>query len=166
MIELTRARILNVPVDQVWELVEPVERLPDWFGGIEAALLLGGQGLGRRQRTSGTWGSHRFEIDQTISQYEPDRALGWRHDAERLNGKPAPSVSRQTEFHVQLEALGERTRVQLTSRQLPGNVFKGFLIRLVAAPRVARMMDSSLDKLAAIIVGRSGEAGGGRYVVP
>ncbi|HVH66388.1 MAG TPA: SRPBCC family protein [Gemmatimonadales bacterium] len=157
MIEITRVRILNAPLDRVWDLIQPVERLPEWFSGIEAVRLLGGQGLGRRQRTSGRWGRHRFEIDQTITQYQQGRALGWRHDAERVDGKAAPSLSRQTEFQVQLQAVADGTRVELTSRQVPGNAFKGLLIRLVAVPRIARMMDGSLDKIAAILGGKSSE---------
>ena len=161
MIEIARARIVNVPVNQVWALIEPVERLPEWFSGIVAVIRLGGQGLGRRQRTTGAWGRQRFEIDQTITEYEPGRILGWRHDAERLDGKAAPRLSRQTEFQVRLHAIDERTRVELTSRQCPGNALKGLLIRLIAAPRIARMMERSLDNIAAILVGASTSAGGG-----
>ena len=155
MIAIVRERIVDAPVSRVWDLIQPVARLPEWFSGIQAAIPLDGEGLGRRQRTTGSWGRHHFEVEQTVTQYEPGRVLGWRHDAERLDGKPAPRMSRQTEFHVQLRPLGERTRVTLTSRQQPGNMLKGLLIRLIAAPRIARMMERSLDRLATVLGGQT-----------
>lgn len=151
MIEIVRARALEVPAGRVWNVIEPVERLPDWFTGAESAVSLEGRGLGRRQRLSGRWGRHRFEIDQTVIRYEAGRALAWRQDAERLDGKPAPTVSRQVEFVIELQALDHRTRVTLTARHLPDNVLKAWLVRLVAAPRIARMMERSLDRLATLL---------------
>ena len=160
MIEIIRERILDAPISRVWDLIRSVEHLSRWFSGVETAMRLEGEGLGRRQRTTGSWGRHRFEIDQTVIEYEVERVLGWRHDAERLDGKPAPRMSRQTEVQVRLQALDDRTGVSLRSRQLPGNVFKGLLIRLIAAPRIARMMDRSLDQMAALVQ-RSVEGSGG-----
>jgi type II secretory pathway component PulF len=34
---------------------------------------------------------------------------------------------------------------------VPGNVFKGLLLRLIAAGRIGGMMESSLDRLAAVL---------------
>jgi len=109
----------------------------------------------------GRWGRHHFQIDQTVVQYEPRRQLVWRHDTERLDGKPAPMMSRETEFGIHLRDLAPGTLLQLTSRQLPGNVFKGLLVRLIAAPRIARMMERSLAKIAEILAQRRAGAGGG-----
>ena len=161
MIEILQERTLDVPPTQVWDLIEPVERLPEWFIGIETAEALAGQGLGRKQRVGGRWGRHHFQIDQTVIQYEPRRQLVWRHDTERLDGKPAPMMSRETEFGIHLRDLAPGTLLQLTSRQLPGNLFKGLLVRLIAAPRIARMMERSLAKIAEILAQRRAGAGGG-----
>jgi uncharacterized protein YndB with AHSA1/START domain len=148
VIEIVRERTLEAPLDRVWDLIEPVERLPEWFIGTETAELLAGRGLGRRQRVAGRWGRHRFQIDQTVTQYEPPRRLVWRHDTERLDGQPAPTLSRETEFAIDLRDLAPGTLVQLTSRHLPGNLFKWVLVRLIAAPRIARMMEHSLAAIA------------------
>ncbi len=161
MIAIVRERILDVPLNQVWDLIEPVERLPEWFTGMETAELLAGRGLGRKQLVGGRWGRRRFQIDQTVIRYAPGRRLVWRHDTERLDGKPAPMMSRETEFEIHLRDLAPGTLVQLTSRQIPGNVVKGLLIRLIAAPRIARMMERSLAKIAEILAQRPAGAGGG-----
>ena len=120
-----------MPVDQVWSLIEPVERLPEWFTASESAELLGGQELGRRQRLSGRWRRRSFQIDQTVIAYELQRLLAWQHDSERLDGKAAQQISRHTEFRIELQPEGRSTRVRLVSRQIPGNVFKAILVRLV-----------------------------------
>lgn len=160
VIEIVRERTLNVPLNQVWDLIEPVERLCDWFTGIETAERLAGQGLGRKQRVGGRWGRHRFQIDQTVTHYELRRRLVWRHDTERLDGKPAPTMSRETEFGIQLRDLAPGTLVRLTSRQLPQNVLKGLLVRLIAAPRIARMMERSLATIPEILAQRPAGAAG------
>jgi uncharacterized protein YndB with AHSA1/START domain len=151
VIEIVRERTLDAPPSPVWDLVEPVERLPEWFAGIETAAPLAGRGLGRRQRVSGRWGRHRFRIDQTVTRYEAWRSLVWRHDAEWLDDRPAPQLSRETEFGIELRDLAPGTLVRLTSRQLPGNVLKGLVVRLVAVPRITRMIEQSLARIAAIL---------------
>jgi uncharacterized protein YndB with AHSA1/START domain len=156
VIEIVCRRTIEAPAHRVWDLVEPVERLPQWFSGTEAAVLLGGCSLGRKQRVSGRWGRHRFEIDQTVTRYEPPRVLGWRHDAERLDGRQAPRISRQIEFCIQLEPVGQRTRVELVSRHVPDNVLKGLIIHLIAGPRIRRMLNASLDTMTAILAPSGG----------
>ena len=151
MIEIVRERTLDVAPNQVWDLIEPVERLPEWFPGIETAELVAGRGLGRRQRVGGRWARQLFQIDQTVIHYEPGRRLVWRHDSERLDGKPAPRISHETEFAIQLRELASGTLVQLMSRQIPDSWFKGLVIRLIAAPGIARMMERSLAKIAEIL---------------
>jgi uncharacterized protein YndB with AHSA1/START domain len=151
MIEIVRERTLDVPVGRIWELIEPVERLPEWFEGIDTAELLEGMGLGRRQRMRGRWESHRLEIDQTVIDYEPNRVLAWCNDVERLDGKPAPKISDRTESRVELRSNGSATLIVLISRLKPGNAFKGALLRLVAVPRITRMMEVSLGRIEKIL---------------
>lgn len=156
MIEIVRERKLDVPPNRVWDLIEPVERIPEWFAGIETAELVAGRGLGRKQRVGGRWARQLFQIDQTVIHYEPGRRLAWRHDRERLDGKPAPTISRETEFAIQLRELASGTLVQLTSRQLPDSWFKGLVVRLIAAPGIARMMERSLENIAEILAPAGG----------
>ena len=157
MIEIVRERKLDVTPNHVWDLIEPVERLPEWFAAVETAELVAGRGLGRKQRVGGRWGRQRFQIDQTVIHYEPGRRLAWRHDIEQLDGKPAPTISRETVFAIQLRDLAPGTLVQLTSRQLPDSWLKGLLVRLIAAPAIARMMERCLANIAASLApaGRS-----------
>ena len=79
----------------MWDVVEPVERLAEWFSGAGRAELLSGRGLGRRQRMHGRWGRRTFQIDQTVIAYEPQRSLEWRHDDEWLDGRAPLRSPRQ-----------------------------------------------------------------------
>lgn len=114
-------------------------------GSIE---VLAGSGLGRKQRLHGRWGRKRAEIDQVVTDYVPDRVLAWRHEAERLDGKPAPKFARETVFSIRLQPEGAGTRVRLESRQEAAGPVRGLLIRLFGKREVAGHMDRSLARLA------------------
>src|SRR5436309_5045547 len=119
MIEVEREAVVDATPTDVWRLVEDPARLPEWFTFAERAELLEGEGLGRRQRISSHWGKRQSEIDQLVTAYEPERLLEWRHEAERLDGKPAPRFAAETRFSIRLDPEGSGTRVVLRSRQRP-----------------------------------------------
>jgi uncharacterized protein YndB with AHSA1/START domain len=147
MIEIKRERTFQAPVDTLWRLIEPVERLPEWFANVDAAEVLGGQGVGRRQRVYGHWNRSRLEVDQTVFDYQPNSVLAWYNDAERLDGKPAPRMSERTESHVRLTANGAATRVELISRLKPSNALKGAVLRVAAVSHISRVMENSLARI-------------------
>jgi hypothetical protein len=157
MVEITRERrIGGTSCSSLWDVIESVQRLPDWLTICTTAELLGGQGLGRRQRLRGRWGRRQSEIDQIVIAYEPDRLLAWRHDAERLDGRNAPQLSRETTFRIELEPSGPDVVIKLRSRHVPANAVTGLMLRLIAAPRAARMLEESLDRLSALVHPRTG----------
>ena len=149
MIETFRLRTLPFPPERLWAIIEPAARLPEWFAGFETAELISGAGLGRRQRVGGQWGRHRFQIEQTVIAYEPNRTLAWKHDTEMVDGRPAAKISKHVESWIELEAdpSGAGTRVRLFSRQTPSNIFARIIIRHVAAKRIGANMQQSLSRL-------------------
>ncbi len=151
MLEITRERTLSATPEQVWTIIEPVARLPEWFAGIHSAELLGGAGVSRKQRLAGQFGKDRFELEQTVIIYEPARRLGWRHDRELLDGRPAPQMSVRVEFYVELEPVVGGTRVRLVSRQWPGSFLKKIILRAIAPRRIGGMMEIALGKLGALV---------------
>lgn len=149
MIEIVRQRHLDLPPDRLWPLVEAPETLSEWFTAAERIELIDGSGLGRRQRLHGRWGRKRAEIDQVVTEYLPGRVIAWRHEAERLDGKPAPRFASETVFAITLQPEGDGTRVRLESRQEPAGPLRGVLIRMFGKREVAGHMERSLAKLAA-----------------
>jgi len=109
--------------------------------------------VGRKQRLHGRWGRKRAEIDQVVTEYLPGKVLAWRHEAERLDGQPAPEFAMETAFAIRLQPEGSGTRVRLESRQEPAGPVRGLMIRLFGKREVAGHMDRSLASLAA----RAGE---------
>lgn len=150
MIEIVREAVVPARPDAVWTIVEDVRRLPMWFAFCERAELLEGAGIGRRQRIAGRWGSRKSEVDQVVTEYEPGRLLTWRHEAERLNGKPASRFASETTFSVWLEAESGGTRVRLVSRQEPAGPVRGLILRIAGGKEVARRMEKSLERLAMV----------------
>jgi hypothetical protein len=76
--------------------------------------------------------------------------LGWKHIAQRLNGKPAPRISSDVTMSIELHsAPAAATRVVLKSRNVPASAFGGLVLRLVAGPRIRKAFDRALKTLAA-----------------
>jgi uncharacterized protein YndB with AHSA1/START domain len=149
MIEIVREAVLPASPAQLWPLVDDPARLPEWFTFADRAELLEGEGAGRRQRIYGRWGKKRSEVDQQVVDYEPGRLLSWRHEQERLDGKPAPRFAASTDFTIELVPEAGGTRVRLHSAQAPAGPVRGLVIRAFGRREVARTLQDSLDRLAA-----------------
>jgi uncharacterized protein YndB with AHSA1/START domain len=149
MVDVTASRTVAARPDAVWPLLDDPARMGEWFAFAERFEVLEGEGVGRRQRMHGHWGRKRSEIDQLVVAHEPPRRLAWRHEAERLDGRPAPRFAASTEFSATLEPSGDGTRVSLRSVQEPASALKGLVIRLFGRREVAQKLEESLDALAA-----------------
>lgn len=148
MTEIVRERRYDTPPERLWELVDDPARMAEWFTFADRMELLSGTGVGRRQRLHGHWGKKRSEIDQLVIEHEPQAALVWRHEAERLDGKPAPRFAAETVFSVRLIPDGDGTLVRLESRQRPAGPVRGLVMRLFGNREIAENLERSLDELA------------------
>ena len=146
---IVREQIVEAPVETLWPLVDDVSKLSDWFTAAESIEIIEGQGKGRRQRLHGRWGKKTAEVDQLVTAYEPPFLLAWEHEAERLDGKPAPRFARSTLFEIRLIPRPDGALVRLRSAQEPAGVLKGVGIRLFGKREVTHHMERSLDTLAA-----------------
>lgn len=147
MIEVARERVIPASAEEIWVVVADVSRLPEWYSRARRAELLEGQGIGRRQRLIGEWRGQESEIDQVVTIFEPERRLEWRHEAERLGGKPAPRFAAETVLSIELEPEGsDRTRVLLTSRQRPAEPEKESAMR-GNSEYLGQMFEASLERL-------------------
>jgi uncharacterized protein YndB with AHSA1/START domain len=143
------AEIYGLPED-VWARVDDVSSLAEWFAFGDRFEVTEGVGKGRRQTMYGRWGKKPFEVDQRVVDYDPPSLLGWVHEAERLDGKPAPKFAASTHFTIRLEPVRSGTKVTLRSDQQPAGALRGIVMRLFGTREVARSLDESLVALAAI----------------
>jgi uncharacterized protein YndB with AHSA1/START domain len=149
MIDVTATRTIPAAPDAIWPLLDDPGRLHEWFAFADGGEVLEGSGVGRRQRMHGRWGRKRSDIDQVIVEHDPLRRLAWRHEAERLDGKPAPRFAASTVFTATLEPAAGGTRVTLHSAQEPASALRGLVIRLFGRREVAGKLAESLDRLEA-----------------
>jgi uncharacterized membrane protein len=149
---IRRERIITIPVDVVWQLVEPVEVLPAWLPFVVRSRHLGGQGLGRRQRVTVNWGGRQAEIEQEVTDYRPNQTLAWAHVAERVGGHgtaPVP-VSGGVTMRVSMESMGPGTRVVIEAQQTPPTFGAWLTLRLVGRRRILGGLDRALRTLSSV----------------
>jgi uncharacterized protein YndB with AHSA1/START domain len=150
VIDVTAGRTIPAPPDAIWPLLDDPARLGEWFAFAESGEVLEGAGVGRRQRMHGRWGRRQSEIDQVVVAHDPPRRLAWEHEAERLDGRPAPRFAASTRFTMTLEPEGPgATRLTLRSEQEPASALRGLVIRMFGRREVAAKLDESLERLAA-----------------
>ena len=147
MIEISRERSIGAAAGKVWDVVANVRRLPEWYARAGQAEVLEGEGLGRRQRISSQWHGQESQIDQVVTVFESERRLEWRHEAERLGGRPAPRFAAETVMIIELEPEGSgSTRVVLTSMQRPSDPDKEAAMR-GNSEYLGQMFEVSLERL-------------------
>jgi len=147
MIDVTAVRTIPRAPDEIWTLLDDPARLGEWLAFAERGELLEGEGVGRRQRMHGRWGRKRSEIDQVVVEHDPPRRLAWRHEAERLDGRPAPRFAAETVFTATLEPVDGGTRVTLHSAQVPASALRGALIRIFGRREIGQKLRESLERL-------------------
>jgi hypothetical protein len=109
--------------------------------------LVDGEGLGRHQRLHGRWGRKRSEIDQEIVAYEPGSVLGWRHLAERLDGKPAPRFAAETVSTITLVPPGTARWSSSSPVRFRRAGRRGLVMRAFGGREVSKLLERSLDQL-------------------
>jgi uncharacterized protein YndB with AHSA1/START domain len=142
-------RIVTIPVDVVWQLVEPPRALPAWWPPAQRYLRSSGSGLGRHQRIASRRGPRTAEIDQEIVTYEPNATLAWREVAETVDGRPTRRRASETTVTIRMEPCGPGTRIVLESRQLPASPTAALGLRVFEVRKVRRALVRALDRLAA-----------------
>jgi uncharacterized protein YndB with AHSA1/START domain len=140
-------RYFRTAPEGVWPLVDDPAVISRWFAYADRAEVLEGSGEGRRQRMHGLWGRRHFEVDQKVVAYVPARRIAWEHEAERLDGKPAPRFARYTRFEVRLEPQDGGTLVTLLSVQLPAGFLKGIVMNRAGRRETMRQLEKSIDDL-------------------
>ena len=153
MIEIVRARRIPASASQIWSVVSDARRLPEWYARADRVELLSGEGLGRRQRVISQWQGRPSEIDQVVTVFQPERELQWRHEAERLDGRPAPRFSAETVVSIRLTPEAQAsTKVVIASRQQPADAEKEAMMR-GNSEHLGKMLESSLESLEALFGG-------------
>jgi hypothetical protein len=146
-IVVRRERMVTLPPDVLWELVEPADALPDWLPFVERADQASGQGLGRRQRATLRWGGRRAEVEQEVTLYEPAKAIAWKHVAGKT---PLPPDLEGVSLTLQIESMGPATRVVLAARLTSASFGVAMTHRFVTKRRLGAALDRALRTLAAV----------------
>jgi uncharacterized protein YndB with AHSA1/START domain len=150
MLEIIVEGRVPAPPEAVWRLVSDPARMPEWFAFAERVEILEGEGVGQRRRQHGHWGRKASEVDQRLTAWEPPRRLAWRHEAERLDGRPAPRFAASTEFSIDVAPAEGGALVRMRSAQVPASRARGLVMRAFGHREVRGALERSLAALAAM----------------
>jgi uncharacterized protein YndB with AHSA1/START domain len=151
MIEFSRTRRIAASPDRIWPLVEDVTRWPLWFTEAEKGEVLGGFGVGRRQRMSGHARGKATEIDSVVTAWDPPHHLRWHHEAERVDGKPGSVVfAKDATAEVTIAPDGDGSNVTYRLMAEPGSLLNTFMLRVMAPGPIGKSFEASLARLAAL----------------
>jgi uncharacterized protein YndB with AHSA1/START domain len=152
-IALAREARIEASPERIWTMVSEPELMTRWFTFAKRVEVLEGEGLGRRQRMHSRWREQDSEVDQVVTEFDPPRRIAWRHESERLDGKPAPRFAAETRFAIELEPDGAATNVRLRGEQVPASRLRAWAIRRYGARQTQAQMDDSLVRLAILAEG-------------
>jgi len=160
VVEFARSRHIAAPAERIWPYVDDVTSWPKWFTEAERGEVLEGAGEGRRQRMYGHARGKATEIDSVVTTYQPPRRLAWRHEAERVDGKPGSVVfAKQATAEVTIEPDGAGSRVTYRLVASPGSVVNTFMLRVLARRPIGKSFETSLERLAALAEAPPGSKG-------
>ena len=152
--EIARSRLIGARPDQIWPYVDDIARWSEWFTEAESGEITGGQGLGRTQTMRGHARGKASRIDSTVTAYEPNRRLRWHHDAEFMDGKPAPVVYARdaiAEVTIEPQEGGSFVTYRLTMRA--GNPLYWLIENVLARRPITQSFDTSLERLDRLVTG-------------
>ena len=150
--EIARSRRLAAAPEKIWPFIDDVSRWPEWFTEAESARIVAGQGLGRTQRMDGHARGKASRIDSTVTAYEPNRRLQWHHDAEFMDGRPAPVVYASdavAEVTIEPQAGASVVTYRLTMKA--GNPLFWLIENVLARKPITASFDRSLERLDALV---------------
>lgn len=120
--------VINAPLDQVWALVEDVEKAPEWQGGMKAIHVLERDGDGRATLCETESDAKVRTVKSTVRfHYDPPTTLSWTQERGEL---------KSVEGSWRLEDLGSgRTRatyrIEAELGRMLGMVIRGPLVDLL-----------------------------------
>ena len=146
--EIARSRVIRAKPEQIWPYVDDIAKWSQWFTEAERGEIVAGQGVGRRQSMYGHARGKASQIDSTVTAYEPNRRLQWHHDAEFLDGKPAPVVyASDAVAEVTIKSQGDSSLVTYRLTMKAGNPLYWLIENLLARRPIRMSFDTSLERL-------------------
>jgi uncharacterized protein YndB with AHSA1/START domain len=77
---------INTPADVVWKLLTAASEWPTWYDGIQNIRFADTSQTRLAHHTKVFWNSMGQGLNNTVMEYEPERALAWQFDEPNIQG--------------------------------------------------------------------------------
>jgi uncharacterized protein YndB with AHSA1/START domain len=138
-----RERILPVPQQRLWEVIEDPHHMPRWWPGVER---MEGVEEDRFTQVFLTRRGRPVRLDFRVVASEPPWRCAWE---QQIAGTPFERVLSESVIEVALEPVGGGTRVAIAQRQQLRGYSRTGRFLLTRATR--HKLDEALDALARIL---------------
>jgi len=135
MMKVEHSVVINRPIEEVFAFVSDIEKMTQWIGDAQEVknISAGPLGVGTTFTIVGGFLGRRFELNQEVTEYEPNRKLGWKSTSG-----PVPS-----EFEGTFESVAGGTKFNFILVGEVGGFFK------IAEPLLRRMLRRQYETNAA-----------------
>lgn len=92
MVNVKVSRVINGDPQKIWDLINQVERFPEWIPGVTEARITSKPnnkktGLGRQQLLKTDINLGKGETLQQVIAWEPPNKITWQHLKDVIGGK-------------------------------------------------------------------------------
>ena len=132
---------------RIWPFLADASRWPEWMPGAQSSQVTNGKsGLGRRQHLELSWGGHAAEIDLEITEWEPERRIGWVHLSDRVKGIEK-QFARDIRTRVTLTPAANGAEIAFEGSWEPVGFVGKMLGKTVVQSRANAMFDRAAENL-------------------
>lgn len=153
MVNVKKSKVISGDPEKTWELINQVERYPEWMPGVVEARVLtkpeAESGLGRTQILKTETAVGRAETIQKVIAWKPPHKITWEHVQDTVNGKEF-THAKEIRTTLSITNLKGKVTFRMIGSWQPVGI-SGKLMNRMMQRTVARNFEGALNNLEKLI---------------
>lgn len=150
MVNIKRSRVIQGDPEKLWQLINDVERYPEWLPGVVEAWVVklpknGESHIGRQQLLKSKTDFGLAETLQEVIAWDPPNKVTWQHLRDTLEGKEF-THAREIKTTLSVTNNGGEITFRLVGSWRPVGI-SGKLMNRMMKRTVAQNFEQALDNL-------------------
>ena len=152
MFNVKVSRIIECDPEKVWELINQVERFPEWMPGVVDARLKSQsrkKGVGRKQIIITHTDLGKAESLQEVIAWEPPHRITWQHLRDKLDGKEF-THAKEIRTTLSITNIDGEITLRMVGSWLPVGVSRRLMNRVMKRT-MTRNFEKALENLQGLL---------------